>query len=1046
MRMLERALRVLFFLGAIALSYVFAAKFGPGSLWRGFEPALAVQSKPEKTPYDLTRLEAVNETLKYIRKKYVEPDRVKPKQMLVSALNYIQRDVAQVIVQQENPNEVIVRVDNESKTFRVDNVQGPWDVAARLREVFAFLQKHLEGTDVDLRELEYTACNGMLHTLDPHSSFLSPEAYREMNVQTSGAFGGLGIVISVRDQQLTIMKPMPGTPAGRAGVKRFDRVVKIENESTQNMPLDDAVRRLRGDPGSKVTLWVVREGDGGWTTPKPFPLTREIIKVTSVDSRALDGNVGYVRIKNFQATTAEEVTNALDAIKKGGQLRGLVLDLRGNPGGLLDQAVRVADLFVDDGVIVSTAGASEGREERRATSSGTEPPYPIVVLVNGSSASASEILAGALKNLKRALIVGQQTFGKGSVQLVFPDITPEKAALKLTIAQYLTPGDISIQGVGVTPDIELDPMTVDPLEMDLTMQKDGLRERELFAVLDNEHVAPPSKPSDVVRYQFTSAERETLRDLGGDADDEVQIDFPIRFGRELAANMPAETAPAEQEKAVHKQIERIKSDELAKVSAELEKIGVDWASAPDAQKTAKADDLEVKIDTGRPNDEVEAGQPMELRVTVKNNGANPVYRLRAQTESENGYFDAKELVFGKIGAGEERTAKVPLGWCEVEGQKYASIQAKPKDAKRVCKIPLDAVDRSDGVTIKFEADGGDAPLPAEVRPTVRAEPRPVFKYSYQVIDDRGGNGDGRIQRGEKVSMYLTVKNVGRGRSYDTQATLTNLSGDGLLLQAGRFDVSNMKVGEARHVTFTFDVASDLADPEAVVSLSVGDRDLNETAKEKVKIPIEPPAEVKPLALVRAAGSGGATLLESPTDGSRGFGHVDASTALDVLGSVGAFDKIKLEGSRFAFVAAKDLTDPGQATPDSKPAFDDVFSHAPPELTLEAGTLATRAPSVKIKGTALGSTKIQDVYGFVGGRKVFYQSNKDAKDPKTASFEIDVQLKPGVNIINVFAREDADSVTRRMIVVRKDGDAGELLKTPKGEDAEDWLVQGGDSDD
>ncbi len=329
---------------------------------------------------------------------------------------------------------------------------------------------------------------------------------------------------------------------------------------------------------------------------------------------------------------------------------------------------------------------------------------------------------------------------------------------------------------------------------------------------------------------------------------------------------------------------------------------------------------------------------------------------------------------------------------------------------------------------------------------MRALPRPVFKYSYQIIDDRGGNGDGRVQRGEKVSLYLTVKNVGAGRSYDTQAIIANLSGDGLLLQAGRYDVSNMKPGDARQVTFTFDVAADLADPEAVISLGVTDRDLNEVAKEKVKIPIEPPAQVTPLAESRAASSKGASLLESPKDGARAFGRVAAGTALNVVGRVGAFDKVKLEGSRFGFVASSELADAGSTKPDTKLAFEDVYAHAPPELKIEAAALATRQGTVKIRGTATGATKIRDIYGFVGGRKVFYKSNKDAKDANVESFEIDVQLKPGVNLINVFAREDADSVTRRMIVVRKDGENGEIEKTPKGEDADDWLVQGADSEE
>src|SRR5262249_45896291 len=264
MRIFERLGKVLVVLGAFVLAAYFALQYNTGGLWRGFEPALAITGPVQKAPYDLTRLEAVNETLKMIRDKEVDPEPVKPKDMLLSALNYVQRDVAQVIVVADDPNEVVVRVETNEKKFRVDNVQGPWDVSARLREIFAFLQKHLRGTEVDLREVEYAACNGMLHTLDPHSVFMSPDAYKETNLPTSGAVGGLCIVVSIRDQTLTVMDPMPDTPAGRAGLKRLDRIVKINNESTLNMPLDDAVRRLRGDPGTPVTVWVTREGDNGW--------------------------------------------------------------------------------------------------------------------------------------------------------------------------------------------------------------------------------------------------------------------------------------------------------------------------------------------------------------------------------------------------------------------------------------------------------------------------------------------------------------------------------------------------------------------------------------------------------------------------------------------------------------------------------------------------------------------------------------------------------------------------------------------------------------
>ena len=232
--------------------------------------------------------------------------------MLLSALNYVQRDVAQIIVIHEETRQptVKVRVDTQEREFRVDNVLGLWDVSARLREVFGFVQENLKGTEVDLREVEYAACNGMLHTLDPHSVLLSPEAYKEMNLSTSGQFGGLGIVISIRDQQLTVINPMPGTPAFRAGVKKYDRIMKIGGESTLNMGLNEAVQHLRGAPGTKVTVWLRRDGPDGWQQAKPFELTREVIKVASRSSRssATATTSAMCASKQFQANTAKDLT------------------------------------------------------------------------------------------------------------------------------------------------------------------------------------------------------------------------------------------------------------------------------------------------------------------------------------------------------------------------------------------------------------------------------------------------------------------------------------------------------------------------------------------------------------------------------------------------------------------------------------------------------------------------------------------------------------------------------------------------------------------
>lgn len=1036
MRYFERLGRALLVLGVFGVASYFAVHFGWGGLWTGLEAAHAVTTPGvAKPPYDLTQLTAVNETLNTIRNKYVDPSRVKPRQMFLSALNQIQKEVAQVIVRyNEKSPTVVVQVDTESAEFRVDNVQGPWDVAARLREVFAFLQANLRDSGVDLREVEYAACNGMLRTLDPHSVFLSPDAYREMNLSTSGHFGGLGIVISIRDQQLTVMRPMPGTPAGRAGLKRLDRITKINNESTLNMPLDDAVQRLRGKPGSKVTIWVHRGGGEGWQGARPFELTREEIQVRSIEGRQLSPGIVYVRLKQFQASTADELEDTLNDFGKKERVRGLVLDLRSNPGGLLDQAARVADYFLDEGVIVSTVGTAEGREEKRAVKRGTEPNYPIVVLTNESSASASEIVAGALKNHDRAVILGQTTFGKGTVQLVFPRVTPDNAALKLTIAQYLTPGDVSIQGVGVAPDIELDPMTADTLEMDLFRSERSFRERDLNKSLAGTARRSNEQPFFRLRYNLPESERAELRERGGDVDDEFQLDFAVKVSRDLVAKL-APGRRTEQLRGAKAFLEKLQQSELEAVSQDLSKLGVDWSSPPkDYSGGLHAVNYDVKIQTDRPADTVTAGEAMTLKVSVKNNGSAPVYQLRAITKSDGVYYDERELIFGRINPGETKTASVPLGFCDIDGRKPGSTKPVPENAPRVCKIPLDADQRADVVMVRFFADGAEPPRDVELRPVVNALPQPIFAYTYQIADNRPGNGDGQIARGEGATIYLTVKNAGKGSSYETQANLRNVTGDGLLLHAGRFDVSNMKPGESRNVAFTFDVLDALAEPFVNLELSVVDRDLKVLSSEKLKLPVAKNSLSVQPASGRVSVFSPAAFRGQPLGAAPVVGELEKGSVLERLGTFGPYTKVSLGADRFGFIETKLVRDGAGAT---KINIKPLLSHSPPLLEVTPAKLATRENRVRIEGQATDGDGVMDAFVFVGPRKVFYQSNKKASDPTKLKFSVETELGPGINVITVVARENEDAAQRRTMIVRRDGPNGEPLPTPKMEMEETW---------
>lgn len=305
---------------------------------------------------------------------------------------------------------------------------------------------------INPKKLIYGAIRGMVKTLDPHSSFMTKDEYQELMVETKGSFTGVGIEITIRDNMLTVVSPIEGSPAYRAGIKAGDKIIKIDDKPTKDMTLMDAVKNIRGPKGTKVKLTVLREGE---SKPLEFVIVRDVIPLISVRKYMLTHNIGYVRISSFQSNTTKELIKALDQMEKDGKLKGLILDLRNDPGGLLNQAVEVADLFLDSGIIVTTKGRKKSQNIRAvAHKNKRKRDYPIVVLVNGGTASAAEIVAGALKDNKRALIVGTRTFGKGSVQTVIP--LSDGSALRLTTAKYYTPSGKCIQITGIEPDIELE--------------------------------------------------------------------------------------------------------------------------------------------------------------------------------------------------------------------------------------------------------------------------------------------------------------------------------------------------------------------------------------------------------------------------------------------------------------------------------------------------------------------------------------------------------------------------------------------------------------
>jgi len=974
-------------------------------------------------------LRVLDWTLWNVSKYYVEPQRIDPAAMNLAGIEALEGQIAEVLVQPIDGGRIRVKVGTESREFAAD-VRALWSVGPHIREVFHFIASHTNLDQEEMKQAEYAVVEAVLATLDPHTNLLRPSAFQEMRTSTSGHFGGLGIEVGTRDGKITVIRVLDGNPASKVGLKAGDRIVRIEDESTVTMTLSEAVKLMRGAAGTNVVLYIRRDGAD---KPKRFEITRDIIKLDSVVGDLLpgidkDGNpakVGLVQIpRNFAQTTGRELREKLTEFEKEG-VSGLVLDMRDNPGGLLTAAVEVANAFVDSGTIVSTVGASSTANIDRADSRYNFLDVPVVVLVDQGSASATEIVAGALRNLGRAVILGRRTFGKGSVQVLHDRrVDSEELALKLTIAQYLTPGDISIQSVGVSPDLETQPVFIGKEYQAYYARKrfNRVREESLASHLMHDTAKTQKITAGPLYYLQRgsvadgSAEgpvKKRLNELKG-ADERAAMlleDPEIRMARDLTLWAPSSRRDEILQHLPEFVDQQVKIED-ARISTSLASKAIDW-SVGQSPSTGSSAQLRVTLATDKENNMIRGGESGLVTVEITNTGDAPAYRVRAMSASDYNYFDERELLFGRIEPGETTSKTLKLSVSEHE------------------------LSRTDRIDFHFTEEHG-APFNDAGKSSIDVSadgiPRPQFAYGYQILDDSSlggevsGNGDGMLQVGERVRMKVWVENTGEGKALDSWVHLRNLSADAIFLHEGRQKIGELEIGKTGEAELEFEVKKAGSEQGIQLQITVSDNKIGEFVSEKLSFPVGVNGSQWTKVRGGVVSKGKIDLYSAPGDSGHRIGQTEKNAKFRVTGESEGWKRLTIASDgRFAFAREQELE---AAKPPRRPGpFRSVYTVSPPKISLAETVTQTQDTSILIRGIAEDQRTVRDVFvtvynpsrNFFGNaEKVYYQASAQPK-AGVLEFAADVPLTPGNNLIEVHARESDNVVAiKRMWVLRTSG--------------------------
>ncbi|MBI2472592.1 MAG: PDZ domain-containing protein [Planctomycetes bacterium] len=963
----------------------------------GLEPRFEKRTEKDDTTYKF-RLTGIVSS--YVNRLYVDPERIKTVEMLKEALSWEERVIPEVLTDfTENTNTETVTVDDVSKTYDLSKIRRSKDMVEILQDSLTFINTYRQTNEATTaNDIEYTAINGMLTQLDPHSIILPPKEFNEFKIGTTGKFGGLGMVVGLRDGILTVISPIEGTPAVRAGMKAGDKIIEIDGESTINMNLTESVGKLRGDPGTEVVLSVLTEKAA---QPKQVTLKREIIAIPTVESASLDNGLGYIKIRNFQDDTSQCLNEHLKRLKTtNNKIKGLIIDLRNNSGGLLDQAIEVADKFLDKGPIVVTVGPSghprEIQESRKTDTD--EDPYPIVVLVDAGSASGAEIVAGALKENNRAVITGDRSFGKGSVQQLIELM--DGSALKLTIAKYLTPLFTDIQSVGITPDIKLIPVTATKDNINLFRGIVALREEDLKQHLD-EHPKGET-PFATIKYFLETKEKEKTEEPEEEAGDPYKLpdfntDFHVLFAKKLLLN----TTSSEREAFLQNSLSIIDETTRAeeeKIANALQKLDINWSAGAGAG-TLKST---VSYSTSPANGKARAGEKITLTVSVANTGEVPLYQLRGISSSKNGLFDKLEFIMGKIDKGAAKSYSTTV------------------------EIPKNSLDREDEVSIKFEELNHNNPKDIKLNILTEALPRPLFAYSYQILDNAKNspknNGDGLIQTGEDIDLLVFVKNVGDGPAEKNVVTLKNLSNKEIFIKNGRAEIGLLNPGEMKEVKLSFFVKETLSSDKFNMDMIVTDSIFGTFLSNKLTFPITPNKnKLTQTSSILKIGRNHTPLYSGMSFNSTILSMMKEGTILISDAKNPDWFRITLPDNRHGWISAKEAVESNGA--ENKPSTLEPFmQRTPPTIALSKSLSNILFGNDRLPLSAVieDDVCVKHAYILINNDKVYYKSNKTATPKEQTRLEIntDVPLKEGPNVVTIVARDDQDMITIKSFVATR----------------------------